>query len=103
MYRYLGNTSIKLSAIGQGTTRTGSYADSIEAKERALLAVLAGGQQVEMLVPDDRAGIAGAGNLRFPEDATFGAEFNWDILSVGDAGAVGPAEARPCLRAGGLD
>jgi hypothetical protein len=77
--------------------------DGVEAQERALLAVLAGGQQINVPVPDDGAGIADAWNGSFPENARGGAEFDRDILAVGAARAVGPAEARPCLCVGGWE
>src|SRR5262249_48751868 len=63
---------------------------------------VAGGRLDEQLVaPDDRRAVAGAGQGSLPEDVLVG-PLGGDVLVDGDAAAVGPAEARPvAIRRGG--
>src|SRR5262249_30183057 len=70
-----------------------------QAEEHTLLAVLAVGLEVDVVFPEDRRRMAGR-QLDFPEYG-LGSELDRDGLVVGDAGAVGTAEAGPI--GGGCD
>lgn len=48
MYRYLGKTSLRLAAIGQGTTQTGGYAAKSNEKDRQRIEVLRLGLELGM-------------------------------------------------------
>ena len=50
--RYLGNTSVKLPALGQGTTQTGSYAISTDEGDRQRIGVLRLGIELGMSLID---------------------------------------------------
>src|SRR5262245_60507703 len=51
--------------------------------------------QENVLAPDDRAGVAGAGQLDFPDHVLSRAEGERNVFILGRAGAVRAAEAIP--------
>ena len=60
----------------------------------ALLLLFQAGREEDAVAPDDRRGVALAGDGRLPQDVLLG-PLDRHILVAGDACAIGPAETRP--------
>src|SRR5262245_53900834 len=73
----------------------------VEAEELSLAAVGARGLDEESPARNDRRRVADSPQRQLPEDAVALLELRGDVLVGGDAGAVGPAKARPVGRGGG--